>query len=308
MDIIKSVLNGDKRSIARLITLIEEKSDDAIAALKQIYKYTGKARIIGITGAPGSGKSSLVNRLARTIRTKNKKIGIIAIDPTSPFTGGAILGDRIRMQDLALDEGVFIRSMGTRGALGGLSEACYDAVKILDASGMDYIIIETVGVGQSEIDIVKLADIVLLVMVPGMGDDVQAIKAGIMEIGDIFVVNKSDKDGADRLVTEIGMALDLSCDKNSWRPPVIKTIATEGSGIAELDENIDRVWEHLTKGDYLKIRRRNRIKREIVDLLTKRILNKMLETYSEKIEDLIDQAMEKQIDPHSAMETILNEE
>jgi len=307
MDIIKSVLNGDKRSIARLITSIEEKSDDAIAALKKIYKYTGKARIIGITGAPGSGKSSLVNRLARTIRTKNKKVGIIAVDPTSPFTGGAILGDRIRMQDLALDEGVFIRSMGTRGALGGLSEACYDAVKILDASGMDYIIIETVGVGQSEIDIVKLADIVLLVMVPGMGDDVQAIKAGIMEIGDIFVVNKSDKDGADRLVTEIGMALDLSYDKNSWRPPVIRTIATEDSGIAELGENIDRVWEHLTQGDYLKIRRRNRIKREIIDLLTKRILNKMLNTYSEKIETLVDKALEKRIDPYSAMETIFNE-
>lgn len=307
MDTIEAVLNGNKRSIAKLITLIEEKSDDAIVALKKIYKYTGKARIIGITGAPGSGKSSLVNKLAKTIRTKNKKIGIIAIDPTSPFTGGAILGDRIRMQDLALDEGVFIRSMGTRGALGGLSGACYDAVKVLDASGMDYIIIETVGVGQSEVDIVKLADIVLLVMVPGMGDDVQAIKAGIMEIGDIFVVNKSDKDGADRLITEIEMALDLISGKNLWRPPIIKTIATEGCGIAELGENIDRVWEHLTQGDYLKIKRKSRIKQEIIGLLTESILNKIIDSYSEKIDTLVEKALEKQIDPYSAMETILKE-
>jgi LAO/AO transport system kinase len=203
MNIVQRILKGDKRGIARLITLIEEQSPDASHLLKKIYRFTGNAVTIGITGPPGAGKSSIVNLLAKKFRQKNKKVGIIAIDPTSPFTGGAILGDRIRMQNLTLDEGIFIRSMGSRGALGGLSRASYDAVKVLDAAGMDYIIIETVGVGQSEVDIIKLADIVALVLVPGMGDEVQAIKAGVMEIGDIFVVNKSDRDGSDRLVTEI---------------------------------------------------------------------------------------------------------
>ncbi|HHW02773.1 MAG TPA: methylmalonyl Co-A mutase-associated GTPase MeaB [Thermoanaerobacterales bacterium] len=307
MDIIQSVLNGDKRSIAKLITLVEEKSDDFINILKKIYKYTGRAITIGITGAPGSGKSSLVNKLTRILRTQNKKVGIIAVDPTSPFTGGAILGDRIRMQDLTLDEGVFIRSMGTRGALGGLSRACYDAVKILDASGMDYIIIETVGVGQSEIDIVKLADIVLLVMVPGMGDDVQAIKAGIMEIGDIFVVNKSDKDGADRLVTEIEMTLDLGSSKNSWKPPVIKTIATENYGIVELSENIEKVLKHMMQDDLLNVKRKSRIKQEIISLLTETLIENIIFRYSEKIDMLIEKVLERQIDPYSAMEIIISD-
>ena len=219
MDIVPKILKGNKRGIARLITLIEEQSEEARVFLKQLYKYTGNAITIGITGPPGAGKSSVVNLLAKKLRESNKKVGIIAIDPTSPFTGGALLGDRIRMQDLTLDEGIFIRSMGSRGTLGGLSRASYDAVKVLDAAGMDYIIIETVGVGQSEVDIIKLADIVALVLIPGMGDEVQAIKAGIMEIADIFVVNKSDIDGTDRLVTEIQMNLDLNQDKNKVKPP-----------------------------------------------------------------------------------------
>lgn len=307
MDTIEAVLNGDKRSIAKLITLIEEKSDDSIEILKKIYEYTGNARIIGVTGSPGSGKSSLVDKIAKILRSKNKKIGIIAVDPSSPFTGGAILGDRIRMQDLALDKGVFIRSMGTRGALGGLSKACYDAAKVLDASGMDYVLIETVGVGQSEIDIAKLADIVLVVMVPGMGDDVQAIKAGIMEIGDIFVVNKSDKDGADRLVKEIETVLELGFEKKELKPPVIKTIATENYGTAELCETIDFVWEYFTKKDYLRIKRENRIRQEIMGLLTEGVLNRIIDCYSEKIESLVEKAIKKQIDPYSAAEIILKE-
>lgn len=307
MDIVESILNGNKRSIAKLITLIEEESEDAIDILKNLYKFTGKARIIGVTGSPGSGKSSLINKLSKVMREKNKKVGIIAIDPTSPFTGGALLGDRIRMQDLTLDEGVFIRSMGSRGTLGGLSRACYDAVKVLDAAGMDYVIIETVGVGQSEVDIVKLADIVLLVMVPGMGDDVQAIKAGIMEIGDIFVINKSDRDGADRLVTEIEMALELNPNKNSLKPPVIKTIATEGSGISELYDSIDKVWLQMSGQDNLKIKRKKRARQELVNLLTHALVDKMIEAYYEKIDCFAEKIQLRKIDPYSAMEQILSE-
>lgn len=308
MDIVPKILKGNKRGIARLITLIEEQSEEARVFLKQLYKYTGNAITIGITGPPGAGKSSVVNLLAKKLRESNKKVGIIAIDPTSPFTGGALLGDRIRMQDLTLDEGIFIRSMGSRGTLGGLSRASYDAVKVLDAAGMDYIIIETVGVGQSEVDIIKLADIVALVLIPGMGDEVQAIKAGIMEIADIFVVNKSDIDGTDRLVTEIQMNLDLNQDKNKVKPPIVKTIALTGEGIPELSNTILQVQKRLLDRGILTNKRKSRINQELRELIREIHLKKIVSAFEAKIDDYTEKILKKEMDPYTAAIAILNSE
>ncbi|MGI6485243.1 MAG: methylmalonyl Co-A mutase-associated GTPase MeaB [Thermoanaerobacterales bacterium] len=307
MNIEQQVLRGCKRSIAKIITMVEEQSSEATGILSNIYEHTGKAKIIGITGPPGSGKSSIVNQLTRLLRSKNKKVGIIAVDPTSPFTGGALLGDRVRMQELTLDEGVFIRSMGSRGALGGLSRASYDAAKVMDAAGMDYVLIETVGVGQSEVDIVKLADIVVLVLIPGMGDDIQAIKAGIMEIGDIFVVNKADRDGAAMLVKEIEMMFDLNLEKTKHRPPVIKTIATSGEGIQDLEHRLNDVWNYLVTSDILYQRRKNRVRSELFNLLNDKFLKMLKNTYSDKIEELIDNIINKKQDPYSSAESIFKE-
>ena len=209
MDLVKGLFEGSRLALARSITAVENEYENAIDIMKAIYPKTGNARILGITGAPGAGKSTLTDKVVKHYLDQGKKIGIVAIDPTSPFTGGAILGDRIRMNDLTLNENVFIRSMGTRGSLGGLSKKTADVVKLMDAFGMDLIIIETVGVGQSEVDIVKNADTTLVVLVPGLGDDIQAIKAGILEIGDVFAINKADRDGCDRLNVEIEMMLDL---------------------------------------------------------------------------------------------------
>ena len=249
------VLAGDPRSIARLITLVENDAADAVESMKQIHRYTGQAQIIGVTGVMGSGKSSLIFELALAFRAEGKKVGIIAIDPTSPFSGGALLGDRIRMTDLSTDSGVFIRSMGTRGMMGGLTSSLYDVVEILDAAGMNVILIETVGVGQDEVDIVKIADTTLVVLVPGLGDSVQTIKAGLMEIADIFVVNKADKPGVEQTVAELESMLDLVSNIER-RTPIVATSVKQKKGIQLLLSKIARTsrisekkLRHLIRGD-----------------------------------------------------------
>lgn len=271
MDLVKELLNGSRLALARAITAVESEYDEAIDIMKAIYPKTGHARILGVTGAPGAGKSTLTDKIVKQYLQQGKKIGIVAVDPTSPFSGGAILGDRIRMNDLTLNENVFIRSMGTRGSLGGLSKKTSDAVKLMDAFGMDLVIIETVGVGQSEVDIVKNADSVLVVLVPGLGDDIQAIKAGILEIGDVFAINKADRDGCDKLNVEIEMMLDLDSREVKWRPPIKRTIASKDEGVDELVEALDEHFEFLEDSDELTVRRQDRTRNEIIAMINEQI-------------------------------------
>ncbi|MCT4620729.1 MAG: methylmalonyl Co-A mutase-associated GTPase MeaB [Marinisporobacter sp.] len=305
MDLAQRLLNGEKRAVARLISMAENHDREAIDVLKKLYEKTGNAHVVGITGPPGAGKSTLTDKLVKALRREGKMVGVIAVDPTSPFTGGSILGDRVRMNELSVDPGVFIRSMGTRGHLGGLSKATAAAVKILDIYGADYIFIETVGVGQSEVDIAKNADTTLMVMVPGLGDDIQAIKAGIMEIGDVFAVNKADRDGAKRTATEIEMMLDFN--KSDWRPPVQKVIAVNNQGIDELLDHVKEHMNHLKETGKLQKKRTENSKIEIVDLIQQRLMQMILDKSSK--EELVNQLAEevalRKNDPYSAAENIL---
>ena len=298
---------GDPRSLARAISIIEDNAPEALELLKTLFPFTGKARVIGLTGAPGAGKSTLVDQLAREYRKQERKIGIIAVDPTSPYTGGAILGDRIRMQAHHADQGIFIRSMATRGFLGGLARTTADVASVLDASGKDNVLIETVGVGQDEIDIVRLADVTVVILVPGMGDDVQTIKAGIMEIADIFVINKSDREGADRVEREIRAMQSLAMRKDNWTPPIVKTVATEAKGIPELAATIASYESFLQKQDLLLKRKISNWRERLVEMLRESLLERLLHERikPDDLGRLAAEVAEHKRDPYSLVEEIV---
>jgi LAO/AO transport system kinase len=301
------VRSGDVRALARAITAIEDATPESVRLLKAFFPYTGKARILGITGAPGAGKSTLVDQLAREYRKQERTVGIVAVDPTSPYTGGAILGDRIRMQAHHADPGIFIRSMATRGFLGGLARATTDVTTVLDASGKDIVLIETVGVGQDEVDIVRLADVTVLILVPGMGDDVQTIKAGIMEIADIFVINKSDREGADRVEREIRAMQTLATRKDRWTPPIVKTVASEGKGISELLAAVARYEEYLRQQNLLLKKKIGNWQERLVDMLRDALLNRLLtqQIHKDDLDRLAQEVAEHRRDPYSLVEDIV---
>jgi LAO/AO transport system kinase len=301
------VIAGETNAVARAISKVEDGADGVSELMKQIFPRTGRGLVIGITGAPGAGKSTLVDKLAAHYRRNGERVGIVAVDPSSPFSGGAILGDRIRMQTLSLDKGVFIRSMATRGNLGGLARATVEAVAILDAAGYQKIIVETVGVGQDEIEIAKTADVCVVVLVPGMGDDVQTMKAGIMEIGDVLVINKADRDGVLRTEKELEALLSLSGHMDEWQPLIVKTVAIENKGIDELAAAITRTREAQQTGDGGSERKRAIARWRILELLRERLVAERMsgESAAEKLEQLAGEVAAKIRDPYSAVDELL---
>jgi LAO/AO transport system kinase len=303
---IAQLRSGDARALARVISTVENRSSGSSEMLKALFPYSGKARILGLTGPPGAGKSTLVDQLARHYRKADRTVGIIAVDPTSPYTGGAILGDRIRMQEHFSDPGIFIRSMATRGSLGGLARTTSDVAMVLDASGRDVVMIETVGVGQVEVDIVRLADITVVILVPGMGDDVQTIKAGIMEIADIFVINKSDRDGAERVEREIRALQSLAIRSDKWTPPIIKTVATEGKGIEILAEAIKGYEEFLQENNLVDQRKIQNWEQRLLEMLRDSFMEKAYRNIGEgKLSRYAAEIVKRERDPYSVVEDIV---
>lgn len=301
------VLEGDVRAISRAITAIENHSPEAEPLLKRLFPHTGKAYLTGVTGSPGTGKSTLVDRLAAHHRKRGERVGVVAVDPTSPYSGGAILGDRIRMQGHAGDNGIFIRSMATRGFLGGLARSTAEVALLLDAAGKRHVLIETVGVGQDEVDIVRLADCVLVILVPGLGDDIQNMKAGLMEIGDIFVLNKADREGADRLEEQLHAMLALVMPRDGWHPPVIRTVATENRGVGELAATIEKFRKHFEASGERQKKHIEHWKNRLIEMLESRLLEKVLggKDGEAKLRDLATAVAERKKDPFSAVSDLL---
>ena len=309
-EIVNGVLAGNKRSIAKAITAIENCTNQGQELITKLFPYTGKAHVIGLTGAGGAGKSTLIEKIVREYRSRGKTVGVVAVDPTSPFSGGAFLGDRIRMAELSTDEGVFIRSMATRNYAGGIARATKDAVKVLDAAGKNIVIVETVGAGQSEVEIIKVAQTIIVVHAPGLGDEIQAIKAGIMEIADIFVVNKADREDADKAVIDIQSNLQLSNKQTAWKPPVLKTTAITGEGVREL---VDKTEEHryFLEGntECRTTLLKNRAEAELVEAIKEKVADTLIDELRRKgkLDELLQRILEKKVDPTSAAEKVLKE-
>lgn len=299
-ELARKVLQGERRAVARAITLVESRDPEARALMAALYPHTGRALVLGVTGPPGSGKSTLVDRLIEAYRKKGLKVGVVAVDPSSPFTGGALLGDRVRMDKRQTDPDVFIRSMATRGHLGGLSRASADAARILEAGGKDVVLLETVGVGQSEVDVVRVADTVLVVAVPGMGDEIQTIKAGLMEIGDVFVVNKSDREGADRTVAELQAWLEHG--PGVWGPPVVQTVASTGQGVEALVEAVERHRAYVETHGALAQRRRAQAEHEVMEVLKEHAV--VAARKDPAWQKLVDDVAARRLDPYAAADAV----
>jgi len=311
MSLAKRILDGDIRAASRLMRDIDDRIPSALESLKELYPKTGRAYIIGITGPPGSGKSTLVDKMVEIFRKEGKTVGIVAVDPTSPFSGGAILGDRIRMQRHATDEGVFIRSLATRGCLGGLTRSTQDIINVMDAMGKDIILVETVGVGQDEVEIVHTAHTSIVVLVPGLGDDIQAIKAGIIEIGDLFVINKCDREGAEKMERDLRMVLEMGRRReNGWEPLIFKTEAILGKGVFELVYGIVRHKQALEQNNALEKKLRERTKTTFLEILGSEVMAHFIEKIEKegKWEKIIDDLMNRRIDPYSLAEKVMAEE
>jgi len=310
--IIQKVLDGDIRTVARLIRNIDDGVPEVRQYLKELYRHTGNAYVIGITGAPGVGKSTLVDQIIGHLRKRKKTVGVLAVDPTSPFSGGAILGDRVRMQRHSVDQGVFIRSLATRGYFGGLTQSTQGAIDVLDAMGKDYIIVETVGVGQDEVDVVGMAHTTVIMVIPGMGDEVQAIKAGILEIGDIFVINKADRESADKTLSDLRLMLDMNPKKyaqNKWRPPILKAEALFDKGVIEILEEIENHAAHLKQstGAIPFRRRKEKVRQELAEMVKNRVIQEVFTRLAESgvFEEAVESIVNGKNDPYTACDTVI---